>query len=154
MDVRRSGNHDFACWPFRVSAASGDGAPQGIIPLECSVRTSKKAPGPKNDQIHRPGPYPPWCGLGFLRNTHGSMLRPEGATAFKKYCWSEGASWVKSSVSWRGRRQSPWALLGLSQGCACLFISCIVCQNAFQCLNAGLGIASHLVKICQSQVCG
>ena len=22
------------------------------------------------------------------------MLRPEGATAFKKYCWPEGTSWV------------------------------------------------------------
>jgi len=28
------------------------------------------------------------------RNTDGSMLRPEGATAFKKHCWSEGISWV------------------------------------------------------------
>src|SRR6266851_291885 len=54
------------------------------------------------------------------------------------------------------RRQphSPQAPFGLSQGRVCLFISGIVFQNAFQCLNAGRGIASHLVKICQSQVRG
>src|SRR6266566_2225684 len=58
---------------------------------------------------------------------------------------------VSTTGTWR---HSPWALLGLSQSCTCLFISCIVFENAFQCLYAGLGIASHLVKICQSQVCG
>jgi len=27
------------------------------------------------------------------------MLRPEGATAFKKCCWSEGASWVDLMIT-------------------------------------------------------
>jgi len=77
MDVRRSGNHDFACWPFRVSAASGDGAPQGIIPLECSVRTSKKAPGPNNDPIHRPRPVPTMVRLG-ISSKHTWLDAPAG----------------------------------------------------------------------------
>src|SRR6267154_1782561 len=66
-------------------------------------------------------------GNALCNRKHTRLHAPAGrATAFKKHCWSEGASWVKSSVSWRWQPHSPRALLSLSQGCTCFFIACIV----------------------------